>query len=347
MLIRSIYALVLVLALVFSACDDGGNNANNTSNVNNVTNNVNNTNNLCAAVDCVENATCNPDNGQCECNTGFTLNEDACVDSLMVPCSDVAPENATSTVVDVEITWNDFTGWTPPAECAWTCDAGYAENPDGTGCLATPDPPLPGFGDLSGDCGVLDTELTAPTPSYHLLTMDFGTDVYDASDYDLLTPGGQELATSANAGGSSGWSETFAFEVLARCEFAGLLKTETEIEYAPNPTAITDMLVTIDGYKIGVSVVRAMTYPRDTVPVLADVQTLLAHKLTDIQESSQFVLPVDAWEKQILAVMADSDAHEAVWRQAWDSLDPSITADTILYVTVTNGADDPIYTNQI
>jgi len=354
-LTRSLVSLLLpfVLVLAVAACDDDPKTTNNTNNVNNTNNsnnvnNANNTNNLCDTVECTPNATCNPENGECECDEGYTLHDTLCVDSLMVPCADVAPENATSTVVDVEITWNADTGWTPPAECAWECDPGYAENRDGTGCLATPEPPLPGFGDLSGACGVLDDELTAPTPSYHLLTMDFGTDVYDAGDYDLLTPGGQILATTANAGGSSGWSECFAYEVLARCEFAILLKTETEIDYDPMTTgAITDILLEIDGLKIGVSVVRAMTFPRDAVPALATYQDLLARKLEDILESTGRVLPADAWGKQILAVMADSDVHEAVWRQAWDSMDPALTADTILYVTVTNGADDPIYTNQI
>lgn len=352
---RTSCSLVLpfVLVLAFAACDDDpktNNNTNNVNNVNNVNNNTNNVNNntYCELVECGQHATCDPDNGQCVCDDGYTRHEGDCVNSLLVPCHDAAPEHATSTVVDVEITWNADTGWTPPAECAWECDPGYAENRDGTGCLATPQVPLPGFGDLSGDCGVLDDELTAPTPSYHLLTMDFGTDVYDAGDFDQLTPGGQILAVTANAGGSSGWSETFAYEVLARCELALLLKTETEIDYDPMTTgAITDILLEVDGLKIGVSVVRAMTFPRDAVPSLATYQTLLARKLEDIQESTQRVVPADAWGKQILSVMADSDVHEAVWRQAWDSLDPTLTADTILYVTITNGADDPIYTNQI
>ncbi len=337
--------LVLTFLLALASCDDGGGSNNNTNNLNNV-NNTNN--NLCAAVDCVENATCNPANGQCECDVTFTLFEDACVNSLMVPCSDVSPANATATEIVVEITWSELTGWTPPQACEWTCNEGWVVDAAGTACEETPEIPLPGFGALSGDCGVLDTELVDAGPSYFLLTMDFGTDVYDAGDYGLLTPGGQVLATSANAGGSSGWSETFAYEVIARCELADLLKTETQVEYDPLTTgAMTDMLVSIDGYRIGVSVVRAMTYPRDTVPVLADVQALLTDKLLGIQESSGRVLPVDAWVKQILAVMADSSAHEAVWRQAWESLDPSVRADTILYVTVTNGADDPIYTNEI
>ena len=57
-----------------------------------------------------------------------------------------------------------------------------------------------------------------------------------------------------------GLSEAFAYEQLARCELAELLHTETEIVY-DTPGKITDLEVTIDAHKIGVSVVRAMTFP--------------------------------------------------------------------------------------
>ena len=73
----------------------------------------------------------------------------------------------------------------------------------------------------------------------------------DPADRPLLTPGGQRLAATPNAGGSSGLSEIFAYEQLARCEAATLLHTETEIMY-DGTGKITDMEVSIDGHKIGV-----------------------------------------------------------------------------------------------
>jgi hypothetical protein len=74
--------------------------------------------------------------------------------------------------------------------------------------------------------------------------------------------GGRTLVETPNAGGSSGYSEVFAFEQLAACEMAGLLKTETQIVY-DTAGKITDILVTIDGKKIGVSVVRAVQFVHD------------------------------------------------------------------------------------
>ena len=62
-------------------------------------------------------------------------------------------------------------------------------------------------------------------------TIDFGDNPYDTSDYALLTAGGQEIIDDGNAGGSSLYSEVFAYEVLSRCEGAMLLKTETEVIY--------------------------------------------------------------------------------------------------------------------
>ena len=84
-----------------------------------------------------------------------------------------------------------------------------------------------GFGALSGMCGVLhDVDLTGATP---------------------------------NAGGSSGVSEAFAYEELARCEGATLLATETEI-VDDGPGEITDLEVMIGTHEIGVSVTRAVAF---------------------------------------------------------------------------------------
>ncbi len=203
---------------------------------------------------------------------------------------------------------------------------------------------LPGFGTLTGECGVLDTELTDSDPHFVVNTLDFGTDAYDATDLSKLTTGGQKIATSPNAGGSSIMSETFAFEALARCELASLLKIETEIIYT-TPGKITDELVEIDGLKIGVSVVRAMTYPRTNPYTEALAKSTLEKKLQGILDSTQNVAPEDKWKKQILHVLADTQQHADVLRTVWEKTSATLRADTVVVVTVTNGADDPIYTN--
>ena len=69
------------------------------------------------------------------------------------------------------------------------------------------------------------------------------------------------LLETPNAGGSSEISEAFALETLVRCEGGDLVATEAEIEYEPMESSKTDFLIDIGGVRIGVSVVRAFTFP--------------------------------------------------------------------------------------
>lgn len=223
---------------------------------------------------------------------------------------------------------------------ALAIDAGPDAGPDAVSV------PLAGFGDLSGLCGVLEVaDLTGPTPELFRDTLTFQRRYVDPDDRPLLTPGGLHLAETPNAGGSSGFSEIFAYEELARCELATLLKTETEIVY-DTASKITDLEVEIDGHKIGVSVTRAVAFPFGDPYPLATATTLLTKKLGDIQLSSASVSAADKWDKQILAVLAWDDAAADTIEQAWTALDPSIKADTIVVVTSTAGDDLFIYSNQ-
>ncbi len=228
------------------------------------------------------------------------------------------------------------------------CDAEHEVRPDAA--VATPDAALPdasaltGFGDLSGMCGVLDTEITEATPSLIRATFTFSRPYDDDVDRSLLTDGGEHLAATPNAGGSSGLSEIFAYEQLERCETASLYKTETEILY-DTVGKITDLEVILDGEKIGVSVVRAQTYPLGTPYELADAKTLLKRKLDDILLSSANVSDVDAWRKQILSVLAYDTQAADMFEQAWGDLPAETRADTIVVITTTHGEDLFIYTN--
>jgi hypothetical protein len=205
--------------------------------------------------------------------------------------------------------------------------------------------PLAGFGDLSGMCGVLAiADLTGPTPELFRDTLTFARRYNDPADRPLLTPGGQHLAATPNAGGSSGFSEIFAYEELARCELAELLKTETEIVYA-QPGKITDLEAMIGGHKIGVSVTRAQTYPLGEPYPLDTATQLISRKLTDIQTSTANVSAADRWDKQILAVLAWDDQAADTVAQAWGALDATVKADTLVVVTSTAGDDTFIYTN--
>ena len=203
-----------------------------------------------------------------------------------------------------------------------------------------------GFGDLSGMCGVLaDPDLTSANPELVRATLTFQRRYNDPADRPLLTPGGQTLAETPNAGGSSGLSEIFAYEQLARCEHAALLKTETQITYSTTGK-ITDMEVMMDAEKIGVSVTRAQTYPLGMTYTLDTATTLIMRKLNDIKMSTANVSPADHWTKQILAVLAyDTQAADTV-AQAWSMMSADVKADTIVVVTTTEGDDTFIYTNQ-
>lgn len=204
--------------------------------------------------------------------------------------------------------------------------------------------PLDGFGVISGDCGMLDSELISDSSFYFLNSIDFMSDQYDdGSDYAFLTEGGKEIWDAGNLGESPNiHSDLFAYEVLARCELAGLLKTEGEISY-DSVGKRTDFLVSIDSFKIGVSVAKAVKFPFDAEYTVANAQTLLTSKLSDIAESSLNVTPEDKWEKQILHIIAYADAHAESIITAYDSLDESVKGDTIVIVTVTNGDDSFLY----
>jgi hypothetical protein len=200
-----------------------------------------------------------------------------------------------------------------------------------------------GFGSIMGACGVLDDALTSTSPSAFSNSIDFGDDPYDSADESRLTEGGREILSDGNAGGSSLFSELFAFEVLQRCEGAVLLKTETEVEYVDSMGKLTDLLVSIDGLKIGVSVTRAVTFPRDAPYSEADARVLLERKLEDILASSANVAAEDRWVKQILHVIAYGPIHAEAMLGAFPLIDASIRSDTILVVTRSDGEDEFLY----
>jgi hypothetical protein len=227
-----------------------------------------------------------------------------------------------------------------------TPDATVATQPDAPVVQVDGPPAATGFGDLSGQCGVLTlADFANPQPSLVRATMTFATEYVDADDRSMLTPGGQRMMMTPNAGGSSGLSEAFAFEELARCEHADLLKTETEIVYS-TPGKITDLSVSMMGHTIGVSVTRAVAFPFGDPYTVDTANTLIARKLSDIQTSSADVSTADKWDKQILAILAWDDAAADSVTTAWNALDAGTKANTIVLITVTNGADMFIYTNQ-
>lgn len=199
----------------------------------------------------------------------------------------------------------------------------------------------------TGTCGVLDTELTDAEPHWIQNSATF-PDGWNISRVMELSSGAQQILSEGTAGGSSGYSEAFAFEMLERCEGASLVASETMIRYSVGmPGSITDILVQIDGMKVGVSVSRAVTVTgmctRGDTYALSEATRILENKLNGIRESSMLVHPDYRWVKQILFIYADTEAHATVLRAAWDALDPEVRADTVMYVSVSEELDAFLY----
>ena len=194
------------------------------------------------------------------------------------------------------------------------------------------------LGTLTGSCGLVVPEIAKPAPSLVDNTLTFAP----PERYELaaLSPGGQVLHETPNAGGSSTESEVMSFEVLRYCEGAALLKTETEIQYQPpddaGANAITDILVQIGKDKVGVSVTRA--YKPPSIPYTdAEAKSLLEKKLAGVVRSSERVLPADRWKKQILHVFTATAAQTDAVRRILPTIDPALRADTVVLLTRTVG----------
>lgn len=224
---------------------------------------------------------------------------------------------------------DDDSGTSTPDKDASVTDAGYDSG--GMGML---------LGSITaGDCAAIVNDLTTTTPS-----LDIDTIVFTAGetyDRNSLSPGGQTLYDTANAGGSSTESETMSYEVLRYCTGAVLLHTETEIAYAPpddsGANTISDLEVQIGSLKVGVSVTR-MYQPSSQGPITDDdARALITKKLEGVVRSSQRVLPQDKWVKQILHVFSVNQAATDAISRVWPTIDPAIRADTIVLVTQSAG----------
>ncbi|HJL15317.1 MAG TPA: hypothetical protein RMH99_06670 [Sandaracinaceae bacterium LLY-WYZ-13_1] len=206
-------------------------------------------------------------------------------------------------------------------------------------------PPQSPIGAITGACGALDDELTSDSPHWLEQTATY-PDGWNLAMEDALSEGAREILADGTAGGSSGYSEAFAFELLHRCEGATLVASETEIEYTTEGS-LTDVLVEIDGAPIGVSVTRAVSITgactREDGYSATRATELLTDKLDGVNESSRNVDPAFAWVKQILFVHADTPTAAAALRDAWDGLDADLRADTVVFVSVSEAMDGFLY----
>ena len=213
---------------------------------------------------------------------------------------------------------------------------------DDSGEIDTGDKPVTGsWGELSGDCDALDATVWASAdPALFRNSVDFGEQEFQT---DLLSSGGLDVYESGNLGGSSLHSEVLSFEVLNRCESAGLIKTEGEIEYLDEGGKKTDLLLQIDDQRVGVSVTRAYHYPPEEPYTVDEGLSLLEDKLNDVLLSADNADPTDAWSRSMLHVIAyDAVAAEAI-QVAHTQLSSDVRDSTLLVITTTDGRDEIVY----
>lgn len=207
-----------------------------------------------------------------------------------------------------------------------------------------PGVPLPGYGALTGDCGVLSEDIWgSPDPVAFRSALDLGATPWDPA---LLSADAQALVDIGTIGGSSIESEALSLDLLVRCELATLLKGEPQVSYDDEGGKKTDILVEIDDHKIGVSVTRAMSYvyPEPCGPVDEEaLATLMTRKVSELQLSFANASDEDAWERSMLYVIACDDAHAQATIDLFAGLDASVRADAIVIVTSTQGDDAAIY----
>jgi hypothetical protein len=133
--------------------------------------------------------------------------------------------------------------------------------------------------------------------------------------------------------------ELISYEVLARSEGAELLKLGDEIAYDRSAGEKADYLVRIDVAEIGVTVARARSYPAEAEYTLEAATSLLEGRLQAIAAANENVSTEDQWQKQILHILAYSEAHATVLQSAYAVLDAQTKGNTIVIITVTDGAD--------
>lgn len=142
--------------------------------------------------------------------------------------------------------------------------------------------------------------------------------------------------------GSSILSHAIAMQLLQQHAKATLLKKGPDINYEMISEK-ADFSVRIDSKVVGVSVVRASTFPRGVDYTSLQARSLLEAKLADIERANATVGMEDRWVKQILVVFADTEQVKSTLLEAYATLSVSEKNSTIVLVVVTAGADDKLY----
>lgn len=191
---------------------------------------------------------------------------------------------------------------------------------------------------VTGDISSVINELPNSNSSLFLNGVDFNSGFVVPDDIEELSGDAQAIYTETFS-----LSETFSMQILLQELNASLLKTESEILYTDPNGVKTDFLVNIVDFKVGVTVSRAFMFPFDDPFSFDTAVTLLSDQLENIIESSENVLPEDAWQKQILYIFTSTSDNANTLQAAYESISGLLTTDTILIITVTDGDDEFLY----
>ena len=150
----------------------------------------------------------------------------------------------------------------------------------------------------------------------------------------FVTPDGAKLRDTPNAGGNSVRSEILSLEFLHRVWGAKLLATETQVNYYPPNSAITDYVCKFpDDTVIGVSVTRAFHYKGSSQFTSNDANRILKKKLIGAIKSTKAVLYPE-FKKQILHIFCQSRSVLKLLISEYRKLRSDVKGNTVVLMTL-------------
>ncbi len=172
-----------------------------------------------------------------------------------------------------------------------------------------------------------------------VLTVPLGLNLSPISIFSVLL---------GNAGGNSDISEMMSIEYYIRSCKATNFLFETEIQYCVNYKMV-DYICDVDGRRVGVSVTRAMGYPRPEDFTYARALRLLHKKLYGLIVARNAVCKKQSFKKSILHVWCQNLRIAKLIKKAYSSFSINdygldIKGFVILHITVCK--DSYIYTNK-
>ncbi len=119
------------------------------------------------------------------------------------------------------------------------------------------------------------------------------------------------------------------------------MKIENEVAYRDANSKLIDLLVQIDGRKVGVSVTRAYNYQAEFS--LDEAERILTKKLAGLSQSRESAAEEDCWERSMLFIVAVDEAAADQMEKAFALASPEDKSDVIVMMTVSEGNDGFLY----